>query len=124
MAKPTQAEIDAKEAARQQAIAQANAARPAPPVPEIEMKSEEPPPPDPPLSPGVEAQRAAILVDDSDPKADAKYADRVAAAQTAVEKLKKIFGGYSPTAPNEHIVFGNGAGTFTLGDLRALMADE
>lgn len=116
---------------REELIAEANASQQQEPtgtvaggVDDPEMKSEEPPPPDPPLSPEVEAQRASIILDDSDPKADANYAARVESAEASAKKLQKLLGGYSPTAPNEHIVFGNGAGTFTLGELRALFAGE
>lgn len=42
-------------------------------------------------------------------------------ANEAAERLKTIAMAYAPSAPNEHVIFGNGGGKFTLGDLRAIM---
>lgn len=75
---------------------------------------------DPPLPPEAQAEAEKIFASDGDdePEPDPKHV----AAEEAVKKLQRIHAAYSPTAPNEHICFGNGGERFTLGDLRALMA--
>ena len=79
-------------------------------------------PPDEPISEEAKAEAERIMADTSDAAADAAYAEKREAGERAARKLEKILHGYSPTAPDEHIVFGNGADKFTLGDLRAIFA--
>lgn len=120
MAKETE-----KETARQAAILKANqkAADEAKPAGDIEAAVDTP---DPELPPEAEAARQAILQDTSDANTnDALVAGQKSKAEKAedsIKKLRTIFLGFAPSAPNEHIIFGNGAGRFTLGDLRDLMA--
>jgi hypothetical protein len=103
-----------KEKTREELIAEANQkTTPDAGTPEVEE--------DEPLSPEAQAAADKIFAgdDESDePKVDPKHE----AAEAAFKKLQRIHAAYSPTAPNEHICFGNGGEKFSLGDLRALMA--
>ncbi len=107
---------------REELIAEANAKVPAPPeVPEDLSE-----PADPPLSPELQTEADKILADESDANTDNDEVNphqaKVDAAEEAVGKLQKILAAYSPSAPAEHICFGNGGGRFTLGEFRSLMA--
>lgn len=108
----------AKTPTREEAIAAANA--------KAKSIEEEVETPDPELPPEAEAARQAILQDTSDANTnDALVAGQKSKnekAHDAAKKLRTIFLAYAPSAPNEHIIFGNGAGRFTLGDLRDLIA--
>jgi hypothetical protein len=73
---------------------------------------------DEPLSPEAQAAADKIFAGDDEPKVDPKHE----AAEAAFKKLQRIHAAYSPTAPNEHICFGNGGEKFSLGDLRAVIA--
>lgn len=81
---------------------------------------------DPPLSPEAKAEQdrilglseAEVLAEEDPNEPEPKYA----AAEEALQKMRRIFQAYSPTAPNEHVCFGHGGERFTLGDFRALMA--
>ena len=103
----------AKEKTREELIAEANAGsrqlgQPEDTAPEIEE--------DEPLSPEAQAEAEKIFA--GDPEED----PRREKAEAAFQKLWRIHGAYSSTAPNEHICFGNGGDKFTLGDLRAIVA--
>lgn len=120
MAKPTKT--------REELITEANrASKPAAPTAE-EAKEQEldelekmVDTPDPEL-PGSAAAVAQAIIggDEGASTTDAEFG-AAKAAEEAVRLLQHIFAGYSPTAPNEHIIFGNGGGKFTLGHYRALM---
>lgn len=106
---------------REELIAEANAKKAE--TPEVPEDLSEPA--DPPLSPELQAQADKILADDADANTDNDEVDprkaKEEAAIDAAEKLRTILAAYSPTAPAEHICFGNGGGRFTLGELRALV---
>lgn len=111
---------------REEMIAEANKSNKPPEedTPEVEE--------DPPLSPEAKAEQDRILglseeqiaaedqsreTDPPEPSEDPK----LEAANAAIRKLRAIFLAYAPSAPNEHICFGNGGGRFTLGEFRDLM---
>lgn len=129
----------AKEAAkktREELIAEANAKNKStstetpkeyeklPENPTVDQDPETINPPDPPLS-GEAAKAAKVVFEDSeDAEEDARFAEKKQQAEEAVKLLRNILAGAAPTAPNEHVLFGNGGGRFTLGHLRALFAGE
>lgn len=109
-----------KEKTREELIAEANKTTPTDDGADTDEQ-------DPPLSAEAKAvqdrilgmSEAEIAADEND---DSEVDPKHEAVEAAVKKLQRIHAAYSPTAPNEHVCFGNGGERFLLGDLRALMA--